>query len=45
MADLFGIKQDEWDSLKNYLNRFCEVAMHIQQPNEEMVVDAFIKGL
>jgi len=41
---LFDIT-DEGDSLKSCLNRFCEVSVHIQQPNKEMVVDVFVKGL
>jgi len=46
MADLFDIKQAEGDPLKNYLNRFCEVSVRIQQQlNEDMKVDAFVKGL
>jgi len=45
IANLFDIKQVEVDPLKNYLNRFCEVSVRIHQPNEEMVVDAFLNGL
>jgi len=45
MNDLFDIKQKEGESLKEYLNRFCEVSVCIQDLRDEMVVDAFVKGL
>jgi len=31
--------------LKSYRSPFCDILVHIHQPNEEMFVDVFIKGL
>jgi len=45
LANLFDVQQREKEPCKDYLNRFCVVSMRLRNPNEEMVVDAFVKGL
>jgi len=45
VAELFYVKQQENEPLKNYLNHFCKILIRAHPPNEEMLVDAFIKGL
>jgi len=45
MVNPFDIKQKEGESLKEYFNRFCAVSVYVQNPRDEMVVDAFVKGL
>jgi len=45
MADLFDVRQREGESLKGYLNRFCEIFVCVQNPQDEMVIYAFVKGL
>jgi len=45
LADLFVIRQQETEPLRDYLNRFCNNIVKINPPNEEMFVDAFVKGL
>jgi len=45
MVDLFDVRQKTGESLKEYLNRFCKILVCFQNPRDEMVVDAFVKGL
>jgi len=45
IVDLFRIQKREGESLKDYLNLFCDVSMRIYPPNEEMFIDSFVKGL
>jgi len=45
MADLFDLRQNPDETLKEYLNHFCDACTSISSPNEEILVDAFVKGL
>jgi len=45
MADLFDVRQNSDETLRDYLNRFCDACTNISSPNEEILVDAFVKGL
>ena len=45
LPDLFDIRQQEGESLKEHMNRFCVVSVRLQTPNEKMEVVAFVKGL
>ena len=45
IANLFDITQKDGEPLKLFLNRFCEISVCVQNPRDEMVVDAFVKGL
>jgi len=45
MADMFDIRQNANESLKQFLNRFSNVSMKIVDPNESLLVKAFVKGL
>jgi len=45
IADMFDIKQRPEESLKQFLNRFCDISMGLINPSEEMLVGAFVKGL
>jgi len=45
MADLFDVRQNPDETLREYLNRFCDACTNISSPNEEILVDAFVKGL
>jgi len=45
MADLFDVRQNPDETLREYLNRFCDAFTNISSPNEELLVDAFVKGL
>jgi len=45
IADMFDIKQRQEETLKQFLNRFCDVSMGLTNPSEEMLVGAFVKGL
>jgi len=45
IGDFFDVKQRDGEPLKDYLNRFYEVHVCVQHPNEKMVVDRFVKGL
>lgn len=44
LANLFDVRQREGESCKDYLNRFCVVSVCLRNSNEELVVDAFVKG-
>lgn len=44
-ANIFDVKQWEGELPKEYLNCFCTMSVHIQNLNEEIVIDAFVKGL
>ncbi|XP_020235437.1 uncharacterized protein LOC109815201 [Cajanus cajan] len=44
-SDLFDLKQKREESLKNFLQRFNEVALRIASLDERMAVIAFQKGL
>ncbi|XP_027915626.1 uncharacterized protein LOC114175066 [Vigna unguiculata] len=45
IADMFDMKQQQEESLKQFLNRFCDVSMGLTNPSKEMLVGAFVKGL
>jgi len=45
IVDMFDIKQCLEESLKQFLNRFCDISMGLTNPSEEMLVGAFVKGL
>jgi len=45
IADMFDIKQRPEESLKQFLNRLCDVSVRLVNPSEEMLVGAFVKGL
>ncbi|XP_027916049.1 uncharacterized protein LOC114175492 [Vigna unguiculata] len=45
IADMFDIKQRQEETLKQFLNRFCDISMGLTNPSEEMLVGAFVKGL
>jgi len=45
IANMFDIKQRQEETLKQFLNRFCDVSMGLTNPSEEMLVGAFVKGL
>jgi len=45
IADMFDVRQRPEESLKQFLNRFCDVSMGLINPSEEMLVGAFVKGL
>jgi len=45
IADMFDIKQKPEETLKQFLNRFCDASMGLLNPSEEMLVGAFVKGL
>jgi len=45
MADLFDVKKNSDETLREYLNCFCDACTSISSPNEEILVDAFVKGL
>jgi len=42
---LFGVRQREGDSLKDYLNRFNALIVRLQTHNEEMMITAFEQGI
>jgi len=42
---MFDIKQRPDETLKHFLNRFCDISMGLTNPSEEMLVRAFVKGL
>jgi len=45
MADMFDIRQNAEESLKQFLNRFTNISMRVVNPNEGLLVKAFVKGL
>ncbi|XP_027920620.1 uncharacterized protein LOC114178750 [Vigna unguiculata] len=45
IADMFDIKQRQEETLKQFLNRFCDVSMGLANPSEDMLIGAFVKGL
>ncbi|RDX73247.1 hypothetical protein CR513_47173, partial [Mucuna pruriens] len=45
VADLFNIKQAEGESLKNYLARFNNATVRVDDPDQKFFVKAFQKGL
>ncbi|XP_027910362.1 uncharacterized protein LOC114169420 [Vigna unguiculata] len=45
MADMFDIRQNAKESLKQFLNRFTNISMRLVDPNEGLLVNAFVKGL
>jgi len=45
VANLFDVKQSSNETLRDYLNRFCDACTCIMSPNEKILVDAFLKGL
>jgi len=45
MADMFDIRQNAEESLKKFLNRFTNISMRVVDPNEGLLVKAFVKGL
>jgi len=42
---MFNIKQRMDESLKVFLERFCDFSMRLVDPNKGMLVRAFVKGL
>jgi len=40
-----ALQATRWRATKDYLKSCYEVYVYVQHPNEEMVVDAFVKGL
>jgi len=45
IVDLFDIRQGSDEPLREYINRFCDASTNISNPDEEILVDAFLKGL
>jgi len=45
IVDLFDVRQGSDKTLIDYLNCFCDACTSISTPNEEILVDAFVKGL
>ena len=45
MADMFDIRQYAEESLKQFFNRFTNISMRVVDPNEGLLVKAFVKGL
>jgi len=45
LADMFDVKQCPKETLKQFLNRLCDVSMGLVNPSEEMLVGAFVKGM
>jgi len=45
LADLFDMRQKEGESLRAFLNLFCETTIKINSPNEEMFLEAFMNRL
>ena len=45
MTDMFDIRQYAEESLKQFLNRFTNISMRVVDPNEGLLVKAFVKGL
>ena len=45
MSDLFDVRQGTEEPLRDYLNRFCDASTNIPNLDEEILVDAFVKGL
>ncbi|RDX69002.1 hypothetical protein CR513_51941, partial [Mucuna pruriens] len=45
VADLFDIRQAEGESLKNYLARFNNATVRVDDPDQKFFVKAFSKGL
>jgi len=42
---LFDIRQGSNEPLREYINRFCDASTSISNSDEEILVDAFLKGL
>jgi len=42
---MFDIKQHPEESLKQFLNCFCDISIGLTNPSEEMLVGAIVKGL
>jgi len=45
LIDLFDVRQREGEPCKDYLDGFCVVSVCLWNPNEEIMVDPFVKGL
>jgi len=45
MADMFDVRQNTDESLNQFLNCFSNISMKIMDPNETLLVKAFMKGL
>jgi len=45
LVDMFDVRQGLDETLKHFLNRFCDVSLGLVNPNEEMLVVTFVKGL
>ena len=45
MVDMFDIRHYAEESLKQFLNRFTNISMRVVDPNEGLLVKAFVKGL
>jgi len=45
MANMFDVRQNTDESLKQFLNRFSNISMKIVDPNKSLLVKAFVKGL
>jgi len=45
LYDLFGVRQRGGEPLKDYLNRFYSVTVRLQTHDEDMIIDAFEKGI
>ncbi|XP_027903575.1 uncharacterized protein LOC114163464 [Vigna unguiculata] len=45
MADMFDIRQNTEESLKQFVNRFTNVSMRVVDPNDGLLVKPFVKGL
>ena len=43
--DVFDIKQYQWESMKDYLNRFGVQVVRLKHTDEAMMVHAFVKGM
>ena len=45
MYDIFGVRQKEGESLKDYLNTFSVLTVRLLTHNEEMMIAAFEQGI
>jgi len=45
MYDLFGMRQREGDSLRDYLNRFSALTVRLQTHDEDMIIVSFEQGI
>ena len=45
LCDLFNVKQREWESLKEYLNKLYAISVRLETQDEEMMVATFVQGM